>query len=124
MCNHICEKTLIDSESGHHLFSSEQVLSPIESNLLLHSAISTIKLAKKVAAKKAFFACLQKLDVQFSDLRAVSILNDALGKPYFSFATIIDVLLEEVGVNSVLLSISDEKHTAFAYVVLNLGCVK
>ncbi len=78
-------------------------------------------LAKRFAAKEALSKALGvglRHPVSFG---FISVVNDALGKPGFSFHGELDAFLKECGISNHHLSISDEKSLACAFVVLEKG---
>lgn len=74
-------------------------------------------LAKRFAAKEALGKALGTGIRAPVLLPAMAVLNDALGKPYFSFSGELAAYIEERRLR-VHLSISDERDTAVAFVVL------
>jgi holo-[acyl-carrier protein] synthase len=74
-------------------------------------------LAKRFAAKEALGKALGTGIRAPALLPAMAVLNDELGKPFFSFSGELARYIEERHL-SVHLSISDERDTAVAFVVL------
>lgn len=75
-------------------------------------------LAKRFAAKEALSKAAGTGLRHPLTLKNISVIHDALGKPAFRFAGEADRWLEEQGIRTCHLSISDEQHTACAVVVL------
>lgn len=74
-------------------------------------------IAKRFAAKEAFAkACGTGLIAPVT-LANISVLNDALGKPYFELAAELKEWIKSRGITSWHLSISDEKSITSAIVV-------
>lgn len=75
-------------------------------------------LAKRFAAKEAFSKALGtglRHPVTFG---AISVVNDGLGKPGFSFGPDLEAFLLERGISNHHLSLSDERNVACAFVIL------
>jgi holo-[acyl-carrier protein] synthase len=76
--------------------------------------------AKRFAAKEAFAkACGTGLRAPIV-LTAISVLNDELGRPYFSFSRTIEDWLSQRGIQRWHLSLSDEKTLSSAVVILEV----
>lgn len=75
-------------------------------------------LAKRFAAKEALSKAAGTGLRHPMTLKNISVTHDALGKPGFRFAGEANRWLEERGIRTCHLSISDEQHTACAFVVL------
>lgn len=75
-------------------------------------------LAKRFAAKEAFSKAAGTGLRHPLTLKNIRVTHDALGKPGFSFVGEANRWLEERGIRACHLSISDEQHTACAFVVL------
>ncbi len=75
-------------------------------------------LAKRFAAKEALSKALGTGLRYPVSLRNISIIHDEYGKPAFHFAVALAQWLSQHGVRCCHLSVSDEKETACAFVVL------
>jgi holo-[acyl-carrier protein] synthase len=75
-------------------------------------------LAKRWAAKEAMFkAAGLGMRAPFT-FAGVGVSNDALGKPVFTFDAAIDEWLQQQGIVSAHVSLSDERECALAFVIL------
>lgn len=102
----------------HGLRAAEKILAPSEHAAMAHSADPARLLAKRFAAKEAFAkATGQGLRAPVS-LQQIAIVHDALGKPSFEFSPDLSVWLQKRGISRAHLSISDERATIVAFVVL------
>ena len=75
-------------------------------------------LAKRFAAKEAFAKALGTGIVEGVTLPRIEVINDKLGKPEIVLHDITKQKISSLGINSIFLSISDEKNYAVAQVVL------
>lgn len=75
-------------------------------------------LAKRFAAKEALSKAAGTGLRHPLTPKNIGVTHDALGKPGFRFSDEADRWLEERGIRACHLSISDERHTACAFVVL------
>jgi holo-[acyl-carrier protein] synthase len=78
-------------------------------------------LAKRFAAKEAFakaVGCGLRHPVSLS---RISVTHDNLGKPVLQFDAVLRTWLAQLGISAHHLSISDERHTIVAFVVLESG---
>ena len=75
-------------------------------------------LAGRFAAKEAFSKALGTGLRHPATLRAISVLQDSLGKPSLAFAPALERLLRERGIVGHHLSLSHERRLACAFVVL------
>jgi holo-[acyl-carrier protein] synthase len=91
-----------------------------EAELIIYHTLAPLKktcyLAKKFAAKEAFAKAYGTGIGAHISFRDISILNDTKGKPYISIANN-SILLRQN--NKFDISISDEKDTAIAFVVIS-----
>lgn len=97
---------------------SRRILSEAEWPDFEKSASATHFLAKRFAAKEALSKAIGtglRYPVGFA---AISVVNDALGKPGFRFHGDLQAFLGKCGISNHHLSISDEKSVACAFVVL------
>src|SRR3990167_2571952 len=96
----------------------EKVLSKSEQETLTTKTDKTRFIAKRFAAKEAFAkACGTGLRAPIL-MPSISIANDSLGKPYFSFGDNIHTWLNEKKITSCHLSLSDETAMSSAFVML------
>ena len=75
-------------------------------------------LASRFAAKEAVSKALGTGIAQGIGFHSIEVINDALGKPELHFHDAAQTLIEQRGITSALLSLSDEKHYVVAMVVL------
>lgn len=75
-------------------------------------------LAGRFAAKEAFSKALGTGLRHPATLRAISVLQDRLGKPFLAFAPALERLLRERGIVGHYLTLSHERSLACAFVVL------
>lgn len=75
-------------------------------------------LAKRFAAKEAFAKAVGSGLRHPVSLSRISVTHDGLGKPVLQFDTLLRNFLAQLGVRGHHLSISDERNTIVAFVVL------
>lgn len=75
-------------------------------------------LAKRFAAKEAFAKAVGSGLRHPVGLTRISITHDGLGKPVLQFDTVLRAYLAQLGISGHHLSISDERNTIVAFVVL------
>jgi holo-[acyl-carrier protein] synthase len=75
-------------------------------------------LSKRFAAKEALAKATGQGLRHPVSLHRISIIHDELGKPAFHFDEVLSAYLQQLGVNRHHLSISDERETVVAFVVL------
>ncbi len=98
----------------------KRVLSDHEQALFANKADSASYCAKRFAAKEAFAKALGTgigRTVSFQDL---TVRNNENGKPYFIPSEKLRLYLLEKNIKQAHLSLSDEKHNAVAFVVLEM----
>jgi holo-[acyl-carrier protein] synthase len=98
----------------------KRVLSDHEQALFANKADSASYCAKRFAAKEAFAKALGTgigRTVSFQDL---TVRNNENGKPYFIPSEKLRIYLLEKNIKQAHLSLSDEKHNAVAFVVLEM----
>ena len=106
---------LLDNHGNAFL---NKILSPTEIVIYQTEKKNINYLAKRFAAKEAFAkACGTGLRAPIL-LPGISVINDSLGKPEFTFNEEINNWLMEKKILSCHLSISDEKNLASAFVIL------
>jgi len=87
--------------------------------LEFHSHIHPARfLAKRFAAKEAFAKAVGSGLRHPVSLHRISVTHDGLGKPVLQFDTLLRNYLAQLGVAAHHLSISDERNTIVAFVVL------
>ena len=75
-------------------------------------------LAKRFAAKEAFYKALGTGLRGEVNLQAITVVHDGMGKPCFRFNAQVSSILNQHKISQQHLSISDEKNIAVAFVVL------
>ena len=75
-------------------------------------------LASRFAAKEAVSKALGTGIAQGIGFHSIEVINDEQGKPELRFHDKAQALIEQRGISSALLSLSDEKHYVVAMVVL------
>ena len=97
---------------------AERVLSESESSDYQASSNAPRFLAKRFAAKEAFAKAVGSGLREPVSLHRISITHDGLGKPVLQFDAVLRSHLAQLGIGAHHLSISDERHTIVAFVVL------
>jgi holo-[acyl-carrier protein] synthase len=97
---------------------AERLLSRIELPEYHLHAYPARFLAKRFAAKEAFAKAVGSGLRYPVSLRRISVVHDGLGKPVFQFDVELRTYLSLLGVCGHHLSISDERNTVVAFVVL------
>ncbi len=97
---------------------AERILSETELFEYLGQAHHARFLSKRFAAKEAFAKATGQGLRHPVSLQQISVSHDELGKPIFLFAQELSSCLLQLGVARHHLSISDERDTAVAFVVL------
>ncbi|MCX7192216.1 MAG: holo-ACP synthase [Proteobacteria bacterium] len=97
---------------------AERLLSEHELPEFQAHAHSARFLAKRFAAKEAFAKAVGSGLRHPVSLRRISITHDGLGKPVLQFDTVLRSYLAQIGISGHHLSISDERNTIVAFVVL------
>jgi holo-[acyl-carrier protein] synthase len=97
--------------------SLDKLLSPLEVPICLGSMEPARYLAKRFAAKEALGKALGTGIRSPVLLTAITVLNDELGKPYFRFEGELAAYIAQRNLTAHL-SISDERDSAVAFVVL------
>ena len=95
-----------------------RVLSERESFDYQASSNAARFLAKRFAAKEAFAKAVGSGLRDPVSLRRISIKHDGLGKPVLQFDDVLRSYLAQLGISGHHLSISDERSTIIAFVVL------
>lgn len=97
---------------------ARRVLSGTEWPAYQAAARPDLFLAGRFAAKEAFSKALGTGLRHPATLRAISVLQDRLGKPSLAFAPALECLLRERGIVGHHLTLSHERSLACAFVVL------
>jgi holo-[acyl-carrier protein] synthase len=97
---------------------AERILNEAEWQSYVQSNTPARFLAKRFAAKEAFAKALGTGLRDPATFQNIGVTHDDLGKPVLDIAPELQTLLDEKGVRSMHLSISDEKNLAAAFVVL------
>jgi holo-[acyl-carrier protein] synthase len=97
---------------------AERVLSERELPSFKSSPHSARFLAKRFAAKEAFAKAVGSGLRDPVSLRRISVTHDGLGKPVLQFDEVLRAHLAQLGISGHHLSISDERSTIVAFVVL------
>ena len=79
-------------------------------------------LASRFAAKEALSKALGTGIAKGIGFHSIEVVNDEQGKPELRFYGGAQALIEQHGISSALLSLSDEKHYVVAMVVLESAC--
>ncbi len=109
----------IESASARHGAAfAERILSAQELAEYAVHANPARFLSKRFAAKEAFAKATGHGLRHPVSLQRITVTNDELGKPVFLFDAELAAYLQQLGVTSHHLSISDEKDVAVAFVVL------
>lgn len=97
---------------------AKRVLTPEEYQQMQSCGQPQRYLAKRFAAKEAAAKALGTGIAQGVGFQQIHIGHDALGKPLLHFTGAAELLAEQLGVKTMLISISDERDYAVATVVL------
>lgn len=100
---------------------AERVLSERELPEFRSHANPARLLAKRFAAKEAFAKAVGSGMREPVSLRRISITHDRFGKPALQFDEVLRTYLSQLGICAHHLSISDERNTIVAFVVLETG---
>jgi len=95
-----------------------KILTNNEFELYLSSSKKVSFVANRFAAKEAFVKSLGTGFRYPATLKAISILHDTQGKPFFVFNRDLQILLNQFKIINHHLTITDEKKYACAFVVL------
>jgi holo-[acyl-carrier protein] synthase len=97
---------------------AQRILSPQEYAELATKTHPARFLAKRFAAKEAFAKATGHGLRHPVSLQRISVSHDELGKPIFVFDAELSAHLQQLGIGNHHLSISDERDTAVAFVIL------
>lgn len=101
-----------------------KVLSPIEQDIFKQQKYNINYVAKRFAAKESFAkACGTGLRTPIF-MPSISILNNELGKPYFTFNENINFWLIMHKITTCHISISDEESISSAFVILETYTIR
>lgn len=115
----IVEVTRIEAALARHGDAfARRILTDDEFTEFLQSHTKARFLAKRFAAKEAFAKALGTGIRAPATMQNIGVSHDALGKPMFTLAPVLQTLTAEKHIHQQHLSISDEKALAVAFVVL------
>ena len=97
---------------------SDKVLAPAERAACPDSPRRVAYIAKRFAAKEAFFKAFGQPSSAANTWHQLAVLNDAAGRPRMEFSPLLADLLRAHGIAYWHRSLSDEHDFALAYVVL------
>ncbi len=97
---------------------ARRILGEDEFREFQHSSQPAAYLAKRFAAKEATAKALGTGFRQGLSLRHIQVRNDALGKPELCLFHQAQILAEQLNIGQQLISLSDERHYALAFVTL------
>lgn len=104
--------------ANHHDAFAEKILSSKELEEFSQRNNKAVFLAKRFAAKEAFLKALGTGLRDGISLKHLSVTHDTLGKPLLSCESRAAEILQHQSVDTIHLSISDEKAYAIAMVIL------
>ena len=96
----------------------EKVLAPAEQAACPQGARRAAYIAKRFAAKEAFFKAFGQPPSEANTWHQLAVLNDANGRPHMHFGALLTDLLHAQGIAHWHISMADEHEFAVAYVVL------
>ncbi|MEQ1532105.1 MAG: holo-ACP synthase [Sideroxydans sp.] len=102
----------------HGAAFAHKILSANELAEFAHAAHAARFLAKRFAAKEAFAKATGRGLRHPVTLHNMTVSHDELGKPLFVFDATLKQYLDELNISHHHLSISDERDTAVAFVIL------
>lgn len=102
----------------HGVRLAQKLLAQSELPEFIEHACPARFLAKRFAAKEAFAKAVGSGLRHPVSLARISITHDGLGKPVLQFDAMLRTYLAQLGINGHHLSISDERNTIVAFVVL------
>lgn len=105
----------------HGVRFAERLLSPAERIRLSELSDPAPFLAKRWAAKEAFGKALGTGIRPPIALSGITVVNNDMGRPALAFDSAISAYLTEHGIAHVHLSLSDERASALAFVVVESG---
>ena len=110
-------KRIIRLNKKFGLAFAQRILSPEELLEFPQAGKPVNYLAKRFAAKEAFAKAVGTGIRGVVSFRNIGVGHDALGKPELFFAPVLTKWLEEQGIRSCHLSMSDEEDTVMAFVI-------
>lgn len=96
----------------------EKVLAPEEQAACPQGARRAAYVAKRFAAKEAFFKAFGQPSSEANTWHQLAVLNDESGKPRMQFGALLAALMQQQGIARWHISLADEHEFAVAYVVL------
>ena len=97
---------------------ARKVLSDIELARYAELKDGAAYVAKRFAAKEAFFKALGEPSSNANTWHQLSVVNDAAGKPSLAYGPLLSALLHEMKISSTHVTLSDERTHAVAFVIL------
>ncbi|HEY4373326.1 MAG TPA: holo-ACP synthase [Burkholderiales bacterium] len=98
----------------------EKVLAPAEQAVCPPGARRAAYIAKRFAAKEAFFKAFGQPPSEANTWHQLAVLNDESGKPRMQFGALLADLMKQQGITRWHVSLADEHEFAVAYVVLEM----
>lgn len=96
----------------------EKVLAPEELAVCPQGARRAAYIAKRFAAKEAFFKAFGQPPSEANTWHQLAVLNDDSGKPRMQFGALLAGLMKQQGITRWHISLADEHEFAVAHVVL------
>ena len=106
------KKSVKNKKFFKRLFSNEEIAKCNKQKKIVNCY------AKRFAAKEAFSKAVGTGISGKVNFRAINILRDSNGKPFFEFDDVLKKLLSDLGIIQSHVSLSDERDYAIAYVIL------
>jgi len=97
---------------------TEKVLAPAEQGVFAGITKKAAYVAKRFAAKEAFFKAFGQPPGEANTWHQLAIMNDGAGRPQMQFGAPLTGLLRAQGIARWHVSLSDEHEFAIAYVIL------
>lgn len=96
----------------------EKVLAPEERKVCPAAPRNAAYIAKRFAAKEAFFKAFGQPPSEANTWHQLSVLNDPSGRPQMHFGSLLAAHIQALGITAWHISLADEHEFAVAYVVL------
>lgn len=97
---------------------TEKVLAPAEQGVFADITKKAAYIAKRFAAKEAFFKAFGQPPSQANTWHQLAVMNDGAGRPQMQFGAPLAEMLRAQGIARWHVSLSDEHEFAIAYVIL------
>jgi holo-[acyl-carrier protein] synthase len=117
------EMRIFSDRFGDVISTEESATRGVKSGNFCRLRAAAVFLAKRFAAKEAFATAFGTGLRGSLTLSAITVRNDAMGRPFFTYAPGLAEWVEEKRVTAHL-SLSDERDYALAFVVLERGQIK